>query len=86
MDQTYLLVPDVQAIEVPLGPNSFSAAYWFVGCTALTRSRPRNHGELSVNGLSRLSGGLPMRSGKTLSFSVMLQNKQCLDVSEAVVR
>jgi hypothetical protein len=34
----------------------------------------------------RLSGDLPMRPGETLSLTVMLPNKQRIEVPEAVVR
>jgi hypothetical protein len=34
----------------------------------------------------RLSGGLPMRPGETLSLTVTLLNKQRVEVAEAVVR
>jgi len=34
----------------------------------------------------RLSGGLPMRPGETLSLTVTLPNEQCVEVPEAVVR
>jgi PilZ domain-containing protein len=34
----------------------------------------------------RLSGDPPMRPGETLSLTVTLPNKQCIEVREAVVR
>jgi PilZ domain len=57
---------------------------------AVTYNAGPFHGQGTVWNLSssgwRLSGDLPMRPGETLSLTVMLPNKQRIEIPEAVVR